>query len=69
MPKDIRERLGLRPGSTVDLLEVDGHLEVASAVTPMRLEERDGVIVAVAETPLPPLSADQVRSVVEATRR
>ena len=53
MPKDIRERLGLRPGSTVDLLEVDGHLEVAPAVTPMRLEERDGVIVAVAETPLP----------------
>lgn len=69
VPKDIRERLGLRPGSMVDLAEVDGHLEVAPAVTPMHLEERDGVIVAVAETSLPPLSADQVRAVVEATRR
>ena len=27
VPKDVRERLGLRPGSRIVLTEVEGHLE------------------------------------------
>jgi len=69
VPKDVRERLGLRPGSRIVLTEVEGHLEIAPATTPVRLEEGGGVVVAVADTELPVLTAAQVRDAIEATRR
>ncbi len=69
VPKDVRERLGLRPGSRIVLTEVAGHLEISPATTPVRLEDRDGALVAVAETALPVLTAEQVRDAIEATRR
>jgi len=69
VPKDVRERLGLTPGSKVELIETDGRLEVSPAPTPIHLEDQAGVLVAVADEPLPMLTADQVREVVEAQRR
>ncbi|WP_313676388.1 AbrB/MazE/SpoVT family DNA-binding domain-containing protein [Mycolicibacterium sp.] len=69
VPKDVRERLGLRPGSRIALREVEGHLEISPATTPVRLEDREGALVAVADTDLPVLTAAQVRDAVEATRR
>lgn len=69
VPKDVRERLGLRPGSRIELREVEGRLEISPAITPMQLVDHEGVLVAVADTELPPLSAEQVRDAVEATRR
>ena len=60
VPKEVRERLGLRPGSRIVLTEVEGHLEISPATTPA---------VAVAEADLPVLTAAQVRDAVEATRR
>ena len=69
VPKDVRERLGLRPGSRVVLREVEGRLEISPAITPVTLEDRGGVLVAVPDTDLPTLTADQVRDAVETTRR
>jgi AbrB family looped-hinge helix DNA binding protein len=69
VPKDVRERLGLRPGSRIALREVEGHLEISPATTPARLVDRDGALVADADTDLPVLTAEQVRDAVEATRR
>jgi AbrB family looped-hinge helix DNA binding protein len=69
VPKDVRERLGLRPGSRIVLTEVEGHLEVAPATTPVRLVDRDGAVVAAAEADLPVLTAEQVRDVLDAARR
>jgi AbrB family looped-hinge helix DNA binding protein len=69
VPKEVRERLGLRPGSRVELTEVEGHLEISPAATPARLVDHDGVLVAVTDTDLPVLTAEQVRDAVEATRR
>jgi AbrB family looped-hinge helix DNA binding protein len=69
VPKDVRERLGLRPGSRISLEEVDGHLEISPATTPVRLEELQGALVAIANADLPVLTAEQVRDAVEATRR
>ena len=69
VPKDVPERLGLRPGSRIVLTEVDGRLEISPATTPVRLEERQGALVAVAEADLPVLTAEQVRDAIEATRR
>lgn len=69
VPKEVRERLGLRPGSRIVLTEVDGRLEIAPATTPVRLVDHGGALVAVAETDLPVLTAEQVRDAVEVTRR
>lgn len=69
VPKEVRERLGLRPGSRIVLTEVEGHLEISPATTPVRLVDHGGALVAVAEVDLPVLTAEQVRDAVEATRR
>jgi AbrB family looped-hinge helix DNA binding protein len=69
VPKDVRERLGLRPGSRIVLTEVEGRLEISPATTPVRLEERQSTLVAVADADLPVLTAEQVRDAIEATRR
>lgn len=69
VPKDVRERLGLRPGSRIVLREVEGHLEISPVTTPVRLVDQEGTLVAVADTDLPVLTAEQVRNAVEATRR
>lgn len=69
VPKDVRERLGLRPGAQVELTEVDGGLEITPVVTPMSVIERDGGVVLDTKEPMPTLTAEQVRAVQEATRR
>lgn len=68
VPKAIRERLGLRPGSQVVLTEADGVLEIAPAVTAMTVVERDGLVLLATTQPMPVLTADQVRATQEATR-
>ncbi|HEX9766034.1 MAG TPA: hypothetical protein VGA36_04665, partial [Nitriliruptorales bacterium] len=60
--------LGLDRQREVELVDRGGYLELAPVATPMQLEQRDGVPVAVAGTPLPTLSADQVRAALEAVR-
>lgn len=67
--KEVRERLGLRPGSRIVLREVEGRLEISPATTPVRLVDHEGALVAVADTELPVLTVEQVRDAVEATRR
>lgn len=69
VPKEVRERLGLRPGSRIVLREVEGRLEISPATTPVRLVDHEGALVAVADTDLPVLTAERVRDVVDATRR
>ena len=47
----------------------DARVELAPAPTPVHLERRDGVLVAVPERELPPLTVEQVRATLEQTRR
>lgn len=68
IPKSIRERLGLAPGSEVELAEADGRVEIRPALSPMELVEVDGRLVAQGEG-LPPLTDDIVRETIERTRR
>ena len=69
IPKAMRDRVGLRPGTVVDVAEREGHVEIAPAETPMQLVEVDGVLVAKSAEDLPPLTDDLVREVLERTRR
>jgi len=67
VPKSLRQALGLRPGQPLEIRAGDGRLEIAA--TPMRLKKRGKAPVAVPNTNLPPLTADQVRETLEQVRR
>ena len=68
IPKSVRDRLGLRPGAQVEVVEVDGRVEITPAVTPIEVVEVDGRLVARGEG-LPPLTDETVRETIERTRR
>jgi AbrB family looped-hinge helix DNA binding protein len=69
VPKPLRDALGLRPGSEVEVSLRDGHVEIEPAGVPMRLVEKNGVTVVETDVPLPPLTPEQVREVLEQVRR
>ncbi len=69
IPKPMRERLGLTGGRTIEIREHEGVIEIEPAATAMRLEERNGHLVAVPDGEPPPLTDDLVRATLEKTRR
>jgi AbrB family looped-hinge helix DNA binding protein len=69
VPKEIRDRLGLRGGRPIDIRERDGRIEIEPAPTPMSLARRAGGRVAVPEQKLPALTDEVVRDTLERTRR
>jgi AbrB family looped-hinge helix DNA binding protein len=71
VPKGLRDELGFGAGQELEVVAVDGRLEVTAPPTPMRLEDQGGVLVGVPERdePLPPLTDDVVRDTVERVRR
>jgi AbrB family looped-hinge helix DNA binding protein len=69
IPKELRDRLGLRRGRRVEVRERDGCIEIEPAATPMRLVRRRGGSVAVPAEKIPPLTDEVVRDTLERTRR
>ncbi len=69
IPKPLRDALGLRPGQQVEIAAREGGIEIQPVPTPLGLVERDGVLVAEPEEPLPPLTVDRVRGTLERVRR
>ncbi len=69
IPAHMRDALGLSPGSSVDVVIRDGVIVLVPTITPMRLVERGGGVVAEPEQPLPTLTAEDVRLALEAGRR
>ena len=69
IPKVLRDELGLTDGQEVEIVGRDGRLELDVPATPLNLERRGSITVAVPEKTLPPLTAGQVRDALERTRR
>ena len=69
IPKSMRDALGLVGGQQVEVVSVDGHLEIDVPPTAMRLERHAGVLVAVPERDLPVLTVADVRQTLEGVRR
>lgn len=69
VPKALREELGLTGGQELEIAVRDGRLELEPPPLPMHLERRGAALVAVADAPVPPLTASQVRDALERTRR
>ncbi|HTN79785.1 MAG TPA: AbrB/MazE/SpoVT family DNA-binding domain-containing protein [Acidimicrobiales bacterium] len=66
LPKPLRDRLRLTPGTKVDVSEYGDGLHVAPVSRTARIEERDGRLVAVSDTPI---TDDDVLGLLEAGRR
>lgn len=69
IPKAMRDELGLTGGEELELRLLDGRIEIDVPERAVRLEDRDGVLVAVPETPGRPLTAELVRDTLERLRR
>jgi len=72
IPKSIREAAGLDQGREISVALRDGRVEIEPAPQEVRLERHDGVLVAVPVSGGdhgPPLTDDDVRSVVEQLRQ
>jgi AbrB family looped-hinge helix DNA binding protein len=69
VPKRLREELKFRPGQKLELSAVDGRLEVEHPTTHVRLEQKGGRLVAVADRPMPVLTQEMVRETLEQIRR
>ena len=67
--KAIRDTVGLGDGGRVEVVERDGQIIISPLPVAKRLVERHGVTVCVADEPLPVLTADQVRELLESGRR
>lgn len=66
VPKQLREALGLRPGSTVDISLYGAGLQLVPAGRTARLREIDGALVAESETVV---TDDDVFALLDAGRR
>lgn len=66
LPKPLRDRLRLTPGTKVDVSEYGDGLHVAPVGRTARLEERESRLVAVSETPV---TDDDVLGLLDAGRR
>ncbi|MGI8685435.1 MAG: AbrB/MazE/SpoVT family DNA-binding domain-containing protein [Acidimicrobiales bacterium] len=69
VPKSIRDSLGLAAGQPLEIIERNGAAELRPVGRRVWIEERDGAFVAVTEEPVPPLTTDEVRDLVERSRR
>lgn len=70
VPKAMRDELGLAGGVEVEIVLVDGHIQIQAAPATMWLErDDDGFLVARTDRELPPLTPEKVREVLEQIRR
>jgi len=69
VPKSLRQALGLKAGQPLEIRASDGRLEIEIAPTPVQLKRRGKGVVAVPDTELPALTAEQVRDTLERVRR
>ncbi len=69
VPKAIRDALGLGPGQEIDIRVRDGNvIEIEPWSVPMSVERRGRVAVIVPEVPVPTVTAEEAREVLERER-
>jgi AbrB family looped-hinge helix DNA binding protein len=69
IPKPMRDEAGLRPGTELEVEFRDGRIEIAPATVPMRVVRRQGPAFIEPGSEMPPLTAAEVRDVLERVRR
>jgi AbrB family looped-hinge helix DNA binding protein len=68
IPKEIREKAGLKPGMSLDIRIDNGVVEIEPEPVPMRLERRGRFVVLVPEVEIPLLTVEDVNRAIDETR-
>lgn len=68
IPKPLRDRLRLTAGTQVDIVEVDGAIEIRLPVQPVRVDRSGELPRLVAPAGTPALTVDDVRRLLDETR-
>lgn len=63
IPKKIREKAGLSPGTEVEVGVCEGRVEIEAVWEEPRLEWRNGFLVAVPPEGTPPMTVEEVEAV------
>jgi len=69
VPKALRDAMGLAAGRSIDVVFIDGRLEIEVAPADVEVVTGDGLPRLVPREALPPLTDEIVRATLEATRR
>lgn len=69
IPKPLRDAMGLVGGDAIELVLRDGVIELEKAPVRWHLEQRGRRRVAVPDRPVPEVSVETVREVLERVRR
>lgn len=68
VPKEIRDRMGLRPGDELEIEEFNGKIEISKPVKERKLIERNGLLTLEPDPSEPPITQEQVREELERVR-
>lgn len=69
VPKAIREAMQLSAGRAIDVMFVDGRIEIELAPAEVQVEVEDGLPMVRPLEDLPPLTDEIVRDTLDSTRR
>ena len=69
VPKALRRELGITGSTELEIVARDGVLELAVADVPARVERQAGAPVIVTDTPMAPLTVEDVRTALDRVRR
>jgi AbrB family looped-hinge helix DNA binding protein len=69
IPKEARDQAGLRPGMPLEVRVRDGRIEIEPAALDVTIQKRGRFRVAVARTPVAPLTNETVERTRRAVRR
>jgi AbrB family looped-hinge helix DNA binding protein len=69
LPKPLRDELGIKGATELEVAARDGVIELAVADVPARVEERDGTPVIATDAAPEPLRAQDVRAAIDRVRR
>jgi AbrB family looped-hinge helix DNA binding protein len=68
IPKKLRDEAGLTPGMEIEVRCRDGRIEVEPVQGEVRLEERDGFLVAVIDGPQPKVTVEMIDALLDEIR-
>ncbi|TSD99428.1 AbrB/MazE/SpoVT family DNA-binding domain-containing protein [Skermania sp. ID1734] len=69
VPKAVREAMGLEAGRAIDVVYVDGRIEIELAPAEVAVAIEGGLPLVTPTDDLPQLTDDQVRDTLDSTRR
>lgn len=69
IPKPIREALSLKPGHPLNVSVVEGHIELEPTYLPVKMVEREGILIAEPQEAIPPITAEEIREALEQVRK